>query len=130
MSPSTNKVHLLNMVSPVTLLAVAVALLAIRRIHWELTVGRRRRKMIRENGCEPPIKYQNKGIMGKLFGTDVINEIMKTAKQGRMHQASRIRNYSTQNTIQHRLLMRDGKWHILPPPPPRPPAEAQQRTLF
>ena len=103
----------ITMPSTLTLLALGAALLLIRRIYWELTVGASRRKMIRDNGCEPPVRYQNKGILGKWFGLDVIQEMMRQAKKGTLHQSGEKRNFEGQNTIQHRLLLQDGMFDRL-----------------
>ena len=50
--------------------------------------------MIRDNGCEEPYAYPHKGIFGKLYGWDVTQELMKSARQGCLHEQARIRNFS------------------------------------
>src|SRR5271163_3569307 len=92
------------MLSTPFLLVALVAVFAMRRIHYELTTGARRRKMIRENGCQPVVHYQHQGILGKLFGVDVIHDLVSSARVGQMHQRTRIRNYSERSTIQFRML--------------------------
>ncbi|KAK6373919.1 hypothetical protein LTS17_007889 [Exophiala oligosperma] len=82
-----------NISLPVLIIAF-VALFALHRIYFELTTGARRRRMIRENGCEPVYQYPHKGIGGKLLGLDVIKEMVKSGKEGRMHEATRLRNFS------------------------------------
>lgn len=49
--------------------------------------------MIRENGCKEAYKYPHKGILGKLYGLDVIQEMVESGKEGRMHEATRLRNF-------------------------------------
>lgn len=78
---------------PVVILAL-VAVYALHRLYYEMTTGARRRRLIRDNGCEDVYLYPHKGIMGKLYGVDVIREMVRSGKEGRMHEASRIRNWS------------------------------------
>ena len=78
---------------PVILIAI-VALYAIRRIYYELTTGARRRKTIKDNGCEEVVWYRHQGILGKLFGLDYVKAMVEAGKEGRMHEATRIRNWS------------------------------------
>lgn len=80
--------------------AVAVALLIINKIYWELTVGASRRRMIKEHACQPVKKYPHKGIFGKLFGFDTMKQSIQAANEGRIHEMTRARNWGTQNTIQ------------------------------
>jgi hypothetical protein len=91
---------------PVSVLVVAmVALLALHRIYFELTTGARRRRMIKENGCEPVVWYPHKGIMGKLMGLDMIQELIQSGKQGRMLEASRLRNYANdRRTVKFKIM--------------------------
>ncbi|KAJ9611983.1 hypothetical protein H2200_003578 [Cladophialophora chaetospira] len=77
---------------PVVLVAF-VTLFALHRVYFELTTGARRRRMIKESGCEPIVWYPHKGIMGNLLGADLIKDMIKSGKEGRMHEASRIRNF-------------------------------------
>ncbi|KAK5308561.1 hypothetical protein LTR99_001537 [Exophiala xenobiotica] len=89
---------------PVVLIAL-VALFALNRIYYELTTGARRRRMIRENGCEPVCQYPHKGIGGKLLGLDVIRAMVQSVKEGRMHEATRARNFSNgRNTVKVKVL--------------------------
>ncbi|KAK5944928.1 hypothetical protein PMZ80_002130 [Knufia obscura] len=89
------------------ILAVAAVLLLIKRVYWELTVGANRRRLIKENGCKPVKKYAHKGVLGKLFGYDTMKQSFQAAKQGRLHEMSRLRNFDQQTTIQIRNLNRD-----------------------
>jgi len=76
-------------------------------IYFELTTGARRRRIIRENGCQPPYYYPHKGIMGKLYGLDVIREMVKAGKEGRMMEANRLRNWSKgHKTLHYRITRR------------------------
>ena len=94
---------------PVVLIAV-VAIYAIQRLWYELTTGARRRQMIKDNGCEEVVWYQHKGILGKLYGLDLIQELVKSGKEGRMHEASRLRNFASgQKTIKARLARNNGQ---------------------
>ncbi|KAK5458074.1 hypothetical protein LTS15_004153 [Exophiala xenobiotica] len=89
---------------PVVLIAL-VTLFALNRIYYELTTGARRRRMIRENGCEPVCQYPHKGIGGKLLGLDVIKAMVQSVKEGRMHEATRARNFSNgRNTVKVKVL--------------------------
>ncbi|KIV90973.1 hypothetical protein PV10_05571 [Exophiala mesophila] len=84
-----------------------VVAFALHRIYWELTTGATRRRMIRENGCKEPYDYPHKGILGKLLGLDVINELLKTSKEGRMLEASRERNFGKgHHTLRLRIIER------------------------
>lgn len=94
-----------TMFSPIFALVALLTFLAVKRIYYELTTGAQRRKMIRDNGCEPPFHYQHEGVLGKLFGADVIRKLMASAKQGRMHSQARLRNFAVRNTIQTRILL-------------------------
>ncbi|KAI9871651.1 MAG: hypothetical protein M1823_008384, partial [Watsoniomyces obsoletus] len=62
-----------------------------------------------EHGCEPVHKYSHEGFWGKLLGTDVILAMIASAKEGRMHEANRLRNWSNPkiNTLQVRSLRQD-----------------------
>lgn len=90
---------------PVTILAcLLIAALALKRVYYELTTGNRRRAMIRENGCQPPIWLDHQGIWGKLLGVDVMKALMSSAKVGRLHQEGRKRNFTGRNTLMFRIL--------------------------
>lgn len=67
--------------------------------------------MIRENGCEPVYQYPHKGIGGKLLGLDVIKEMVKSGKEGRMHEATRLRNFSDgRKTLKVKVLRQRCTW--------------------
>jgi cytochrome P450 len=93
------------MLSPTLLLVGLIALLALRRIHYELTTGARRRRMIRDNRCEPPVRFEHRGVLGRWLGIDVIKEVMRTAKEGTLHEHSRARNFTGRNTLELRMLL-------------------------
>lgn len=101
--------------TPINLAFLAIVLFLVQRIHFELTTGARRRRIIAENGCEPAYKYPHKGIMGKLMGLDVIQDMMKSGKEGRMHESGRLRNFANgRNTILSRRLLSDSVITIEP----------------
>jgi hypothetical protein len=87
------------------LLVAVIALLVLRRVHYELTTGARRRRMIKEHGCQPAWQYPHQGILGKTLGLDLIKEIIKGGKEERPNQAARERYFSNgRNTVQFHLL--------------------------
>jgi hypothetical protein len=84
---------------PVILIGI-IAVYVLRRLFYEMTTGARRRQMIKDNGCEEVVWYPHKGIMGKLYGLDVIKEMVKSGKDGHMHEATRLRNFANgRNTV-------------------------------
>jgi len=92
-------------VSPPVVIVALVALFALVRIYHEMTTGARRRRMIRENGCEPVYHYPHKGVGGKLLGLDVIKEMVNSVKEGRMHETTRLRNFSNgRKTLKVKIL--------------------------
>jgi hypothetical protein len=87
------------------LFVAVVVLLGLHRVYYELTTGARRRKMIKEHGCQPVWQYPQKGILGKTLGLDLIKEIIKAGKEERPNQAAKERFFSNgRNTVQYRLL--------------------------
>jgi hypothetical protein len=87
------------------LLLAVVAILVLNRVYYELTTGARRRRMIREHGCQPVWQYPHKGILGKTLGLDLIKEIIKAGKEERPNQAAKERFFADgHNTVQLRLL--------------------------
>lgn len=89
---------------PALVFAGAV-LFALHQIYLWLTTAAHRRRLIRENGCEPVYAYPHKGILGKLIGLDVIKENIQAGKEGRMHEAIRLRNWSDgRKTVKLRVL--------------------------
>lgn len=96
--------------SPALILLGLVVLFAVYRILFELTTGARRRQIIRENGCQPTYEYPHKGLLGKLYGLDVIKALVKSGKEGRMNEASRLRNYgSGHKTLHFRIARRNSE---------------------
>ncbi|OCT54822.1 Cytochrome P450 [Cladophialophora carrionii] len=90
---------------PVAVILIAiVAVYAIQRIYYEMTTGARRRQMIKDNGCEEIPWYPHQGILGKLYGVDRIKDMVAAAKQGRMNEATRIKNFGDgKKTLRLRL---------------------------
>lgn len=100
---------LLDIPVPLAVGAV-VALLVLHRLYYEMTTGARRRRMIRENGCEDVYVYPHRGIGGRLFGLDVIKEMVASGKEGRLHEASRLRNFSNgRKTLKFKILRQRSK---------------------
>jgi cytochrome P450 len=104
---STSLVEFITSLFPAILLA-PLTLLSLHFIYKTLNTRASRRKLIREHGCEPVPKYAHKGILGKLLGTDVIKEMVASAKKGNMHETNRHRNWSNPkiNTLQVQALGR------------------------
>lgn len=89
---------------PILLVAV-VALLLLKRVHYELTTGARRRRMIQEHGCQPVWQYPHQGILGKTLGLDLIQSIIQAGKEERPSQATQARFFANgRSTVQFRLL--------------------------
>jgi cytochrome P450 len=91
------------------ILIAPVTLLVIGFLFTKITAYIRQRRIIKEHGCQPVHKYAHKGIGGKLFGLDVIREMIASGKEGRMHEASRMRNWNDPKitTQQVRSLTKD-----------------------
>ena len=81
---------------PAILLA-PLALLFTHFLYTTIVTYTRRRNIIRENGCEPVPRYAHEGILGNLLGIDVIKAMIASAKEGRMHEENRIRNWADPN---------------------------------
>lgn len=97
-----------TLLSPLNLAFAALVLFLVHRIFFELTTGARRRQLIAEHGCQPVYRYKHEGVLGKLFGIDVMKAMIKSGREGRMQEASRIRNFSNGiNTIVSRRLNAD-----------------------
>jgi cytochrome P450 len=92
------------------------ALLVVRFIYVQITTHVARRRLIKENGCQSPYKFPHKGILGKLFGWDVISAMIASGKEGRLHEDTRLRNWSNPNirTLQVRSLDRNAILTIEP----------------
>jgi hypothetical protein len=88
------------------LVGLLVGGLVLKRLFYELTTGSRLRAMIRESGCEPAVWYEHQGILGKLFGVDVMQALLGSGKKGTLHQESRTRNFTGRNTLMFRILRR------------------------
>ena len=100
------------------ILIAIVAFVVFRRVYFELTTGARRRQMIKQNGCEEAKWYPHKGIMGNLFGLDLVKDMIESGREGRLNEASRIRSWSDgkftmklrlpMNTRKHPLMLSPG----------------------
>jgi cytochrome P450 len=102
LSPVFEHLTLLN------LIFVAFAAYTLRYIWFELTIGARRRRLIAEKGCEPAYQYPHKGLLGRWLGFDVLQEMMRSGRDGRMQEASRLRNFNNGiYTLQSRRLTQD-----------------------
>ena len=73
---------------------------AIKRIYFELTTGAARRAIIKEHGCKPVYHWQHQGILGRLFGLDLIREFTEDDRNGRTYEGARLRFFSDRNTVQ------------------------------
>lgn len=101
-------VSILHIPIPAILIAFVVVY-ALQRIYYELTTGARRRQMIKDNGCEEVVWYPHKGILGNLYGLDVIKDMIKSGKEGRLHEASRLRNFGDgKKTVKVKLARNTG----------------------
>lgn len=97
---------LLSLLTPLNLLFLSFTVYLVNLIYFELTTGARRRRMIAEKGCEPPYKYPHKGLLGRWLGIDVLREFVRTGREGRMQEASRLRNFTNGiKTLQTRRLL-------------------------
>ena len=98
------------------ILFAPLTLLFIHLFYTGVVLYTNRRKLIRENGCEPIYKFPHKGVLGKLFGIDVIQAMIASGKKGNMHEASRLRNWSNPkiNTLVVRSLRKDAILTIEP----------------
>lgn len=81
------------------IIGVLASVLIVKRIYWELTIGANRRRLIKENGCEPVKEYPHEGILGKLFGFDTMKQNIAAAKRGDFLETARKRNFKYNNTI-------------------------------
>lgn len=94
-------------ISPLRVLIALAGFFLLRRLYWELTVGSARRRMIRENGCQPVKVYPHKGILGKFFGYDTLSQNFRAAKASCFLETARLRNFSDQKTLRMRVFRRD-----------------------
>jgi hypothetical protein len=105
------------------LLVAVIALVVLKRVHYELTTGARRRRMIKEHGCQPVWQYPHKGILGRTLGIDLIKDIVKAGKEERPNQATRERFYlNGRNTVKFHLL----RSQCMAPPGPLPERERKK----
>lgn len=63
-----------------TFLGGSLVLGLLYYVYWQLTVGARRRRIIKENGCLPPMKYPYKD---PILGFDEFTRVVKAFKERR-----------------------------------------------
>lgn len=102
--------HFLHpILTPFNLAVLALATYGLHTLYFQLTTGARRRRMIAERGCKPPYHYPHKGILGRWLGLDVLKEMMRTGREGRMQEGTRLRNFANGTyTVQSRRLLQEG----------------------
>lgn len=105
MAPTLDKMGV-TLTWPVVLGAV-IGYLCLKRLYWELTVGASRRRMSKENGCQPVKKYSHKGILGYFFGYDTMKQNFQAFKAGNFNSTLAKRNFANNRTIQLRNLNRN-----------------------
>ncbi|KAI9811427.1 MAG: hypothetical protein M1827_005410 [Pycnora praestabilis] len=76
--------------------ALVIVLYAAYWIYWELTVGASRRRIIKENGCEPPKKFPTY----LPLGLDLLRANLKAIKERKVLENQRKRFFATGNTMQ------------------------------
>lgn len=81
-----------------------IVLLALRRIYYELTIGAKRRAIIKEHDCKPIYHWPHTGILGKLLGLDIIRLQLRDDKVGRSFEGMRHRFFTDRNTLQARSM--------------------------
>lgn len=72
-------------------------LLALYYLYYQLTVGASRRRIIRENGCQPPVKYPH---VDPIMGVDLFVANVKALRENRFLPAMRQRFKTYGNTFQ------------------------------
>lgn len=94
--------------TPFNLAVLGLAIYALHTLFFQLTTGARRRRMIAERGCKPAYYYPHKGILGRWLGLDVVKELLRTGREGRMQEGTRLRNFANGTyTVQTRRLLSD-----------------------
>ena len=73
-------------------------------LHYQLTVGASRRRIIRENGCKPPVKYPH---IDHIMGTDLFFTNLKALRANRFLPTMRERFATYGNTFQLKLMGAD-----------------------
>lgn len=94
----------------IDLVGYLVVFFAVKRVYFELTLGAKRRAMIKEHGCEPVYHWQHQGILGRLLGLDVIQEHIKNDKLGRSFEGTRQKFFMERHTLQVRILGEECEW--------------------
>ena len=94
------------LLTPFNVTILALAVFGLHYLYFQLTTGARRRRMIAERGCKPAYRFPHKGILGRLLGLDVVKELLRTGREGRMQEGTRLRNFANGiYTLQTRRLM-------------------------
>lgn len=83
----------------------AIFLYAVYYLHWQLTVGANRRRMIKENGCKP-IKHHPglNSYTERIFGTKLIRENIKAFNEHRLLETAMGRFQKYGNTFEANRL--------------------------
>lgn len=74
---------------------IAFFVYVVYNIHWQLTIGAKRRRMIREKGCLPMKKLRTKD---PIFGLDMFNQTRNSLKQHQLLNNQLLR-FKTGNTV-------------------------------
>ncbi len=99
----------ISTLSWIDLVGYLVVFFAIKRVYYELTIGAARRAIIREHGCEPVYHWRHQGILGKLWGLDLMQQQIKDDKLGRTFKGARERFFAERNTVQTTSMGVEGK---------------------
>lgn len=87
------------------LLAGTFLLYAVYYLHWQLTTGANRRRMIKENGCKPIKLHPGlNSFAERLIGTRVVRENMKSFKEHNLLETAYNRFQKYGNTFEANLL--------------------------
>lgn len=96
--------YLPQYLSVTTTVWIVVLVVVARQIYWQLTIGVARRRLIRETGALPPRHYKHQGMLGRLFGYDLIKENIAYAKVGGLLDRQRERSFGDQNTLEFNIM--------------------------
>jgi hypothetical protein len=92
--------------TPLELGLVAAGFFLLYKIHFELTVGASRRKMINERGCKPAAVYKHKD---PILGLDLIRDVKQRIKNHTILEGAQARFNKYGNTFQANL---GGEWSM------------------
>lgn len=83
----------------------AILFYAVYYLHWELTVGASRRRMIQEHGCKPMRPFpEMETLSNSVFGWKLMSENLAAYKQHRLLQCSAERFGRLGNTIRAKIM--------------------------